>query len=316
MDSVIPKGGLETGLPDAADRSLANASNTGGSGGNNARRWLDWLPVFAGLGALYIPTYWSLWNGVWNSEEQGHGPLILAVVVWMIWQQRALLVTGTTAPRNALGWPVLVFGLLLYVVGRSQDILLFEVGSHIPVFAGVLLLTRGTAALRAFWFPLFFIVFMIPLPSVFVDALTGPLKRHVSEIAEHLLYAIGYPIARSGVTLTIGPYQLLVADACSGLHSLYSLSALGLLYLHLMKHVSVLRNAVLAMCILPIAFGANIVRVIFLVLVTFHLGDEAGQGFLHGFAGMVLFVAALLLLFVIDSALGLVFREHARATSK
>jgi exosortase len=156
---------------------------------------------------------------------------------------------------------------------------------------------------------------MIPLPGIIVDALTNPLKRHVSEIAEQLLYAVGYPIARSGVTLTIGPYQLLVADACSGMHSLYSLTALGLLYLYLMKHASLLRNAILAACIIPIAIGANIVRVIFLVLVTYHLGDEAGQGFLHGFAGMVLFIAALLLLFVIDSALGLVIRsKHSGAT--
>jgi exosortase B len=165
---------------------------------------------------------------------------------------------------------------------------------------------RGGVALRAFWFPVLFFVFMIPLPGMIVDALTNPLKRHVSEIAEVFLYAAGYPIARSGVTLTIGPYQLLVADACSGMHSLYSLSALGLLYLYLVKHGSLIRNAILALSILPIAFGANIVRVVFLVLVTYYLGDEAGQGFLHGFAGMVLFVAALLMIFLLDALLGVV----------
>jgi exosortase B len=165
------------------------------------------------------------------------------------------------------------------------------------------------------WFPLFFIVFMIPLPGIIVDALTNPLKRHVSEIAEFILYGVGYPIARSGVTLTIGPYQLLVADACSGLHSLYSLSALGLLYLYLMQHSSRLRNLIIGLAILPIAFGANIVRVIFLVLVTYHFGDEAGQGFLHGFAGMVLFVAALLSLFLLDSLLAAVGLQD-NATSR
>jgi exosortase B len=259
-----------------------------------------------------VPTFWDLSNTLWQREEHGHGPLILVVVAWLVWQNRSVLVEGQPQSRPALGWVFLLMGLLLYVVGRSQDILMFEVGSQIPVLAGVLLIKRGTVALRAMWFALFFVIFMIPLPGFFVDALTNPLKRHVSEIAEHLLYAIGYPIARSGVTLTIGPYQLLVADACSGLHSLYSLSALGLLYLHLMRHTSFIRNAILAACILPIAFGANIVRVMFLVLVTFHLGDEAGQGFLHGFAGMVLFVAALLLLFVIDGALGLVLKGKVK----
>jgi exosortase B len=272
------------------------------NGSLRSNPWWPLLPIALGLAALYIPTYISLWNGVWNTEEQGHGPLILGVVAWIAWQKRDSLIAGEPAPRGLLGWPLLIFGLLLYVLGRSQDILMFEVGSHIPVIAGALLVARGAKPVRALWFALFFIIFMIPLPGIIVDALTNPLKRHVSEIAEQLLYAVGYPIARSGVTLTIGPYQLLVADACSGMHSLYSLTALGLLYLYLMKHASLVRNAILAACIIPIAIGANIVRVIFLVLVTYHLGDEAGQGFLHGFAGMVLFMAALMLIIAADTA--------------
>ena len=281
-----------------------------------ANRWVAWIPIAIGLAALYFPTYVRLWNGVWNSEEQGHGPLILAVVAWLIWQQRAVLVEGEAKPNGALGWPLLVFGLLLYVLGRSQDILMLEVGSHIPVIAGAILTARGTKPLRTLWFPILFFVFVVPLPGIFVDALTGPLKRNVSEIAEHVLYTAGYPIARSGVTLTIGPYQLLVADACSGLHSLYSLSALGLLYMYLMQHQGVLRNLLLGAAILPIAFGTNILRVIFLVLVTYHFGDEAGQGFLHGFSGIALFVAALLLLFALDSALGILMKDKPARLAK
>jgi exosortase B len=268
-----------------------------------------WAPIAVGLCALYIPTYASLANGLWNTEEQGHGPLILAVIGWLMYQSKSMFLEADAQEAPIKGWTILLAGLLLYMLGRSQDILVFEVGSHIPVFAGLILIARGPSTLKKLWFPIFFFVFMVPLPGVVVDALTNPLKRHVSEIAEYLLYGAGYPIARSGVTLTIGPYQLLVADACSGLHSLYSLSALGLLYLHLMKHVSFLRNTLLAFCILPVAFGANVIRVIFLVLVTYHMGDEAGQGFLHGFAGMVLFVAALGLLFLIDAGVGLVLSD-------
>ncbi len=141
---------------------------------------------------------------------------------------------------------------------------------------------------------------MIPLPGFVVDAATGPLKQYISVIAEQVLYAAGYPIARSGVTLTVGPYQLLVADACSGLHSMFSLSAMGLLYLYLMQHTSTARNLIIMAAILPIAFVANIVRVMVLILVTYHMGDEAGQGFLHGFAGIMLFIIGLLFLFALD----------------
>jgi exosortase len=124
-----------------------------------------------------------------------------------------------------------------------------------------------------------------------------------------VLYAAGYPISRTGVILSIGQYQLLVADACSGLHSMFSLSALGTLFMYMMARTSRLHNAIMLAAILPIAFVANIVRVIVLVLVTYHLGDEAGQGFLHGTAGMVLMLVALGILFALDALLRVVLRE-------
>jgi exosortase B len=205
---------------------------------------------------------------------------------------------------------LLVFGLLLYVVGRSVGISIFEIGALVPILAGVLLAMRGWAALRAFWFLLLFIAYLVPLPSIFVDAVTGPLKNSVSAIAEQILYAAGYPIARSGVMLTIGQYQLLVADACSGLNSMFSLTAIGLLYLYLMRYKSWLHNGLILASLLPIAFCANIVRVMFLVLVTYHYGDAAGQGFLHGFSGIVLFTIALIIIVLLDAILARVIKPR------
>ncbi|HMM68510.1 MAG TPA: exosortase B, partial [Dokdonella sp.] len=234
--------------------------------------------------------------------------------------QRAVFMRDASAAPTrgeaAPGWTLLTVGLLAYALGRSQDILLFEIGSQIPVILGALLITLGMRAARALWFALFFLLFMIPLPGFVVDAATGPLKQYISVIAEQVLYAAGYPIARSGVMLTVGQYQLLVADACSGLHSMFSLSAMGLRYLYLMQHTSVARNVVIMAAILPIAFAANIVRVMVLVLVTYHLGDEAGQGFLHGFAGILLFVIGLLFLFVLDWVLGFIFPDRPRTRAQ
>jgi exosortase B len=142
---------------------------------------------------------------------------------------------------------------------------------------------------------------MIPLPGAIVDALSQPMKMAVSYVAELVLSNVGYPISRTGVVLQIGQYQLLVADACAGLHTLFTLEALGLLYLNLVRHESVARNVTLATLIVPISFTANVIRVMVLTLITYHFGDEAGQGFLHGFAGMVLFMAALILIIATDS---------------
>jgi exosortase B len=268
----------------------------------------EWLPVALGLGALYIPTFTDLGRTLWQTDEQAHGPIVLAIIAWMLWRTRQGWLNATTTPSPALGWVSLIFGLLVYIVGRSQGIIIFEVGSMIPILAGTLLIQRGWGAIGAIWFALLFVVFLIPLPSLVVDTLTGPLKQSVSVIAENFLYAAGYPIARNGVVLTIGQYQLLVADACSGLHSMFSLSALGLLYIYLMQPKEWWRNGILVASILPTAYVANIVRVMILVLVTYHFGDEAGQGFIHGAAGIILFVIALLALMGIDNVCGLIAR--------
>jgi len=280
-----------------------------------------WWPIILGLLVLYVPTYWTLANGLWNEEEYAHGPIVLVVSLFLIWQKREVFMESATGIRPgglevALGWTLLVVGLLAYALGRSQSIVIFEVGSQIPVILGALLITLGARSARALWFALFFLLFIIPLPGFIVDAATGPLKQNISVIAEQVLYAAGYPIARSGVTLTIGQYQLLVADACSGLHSMFSLSAMGLLYLYLMQHTSTARNLIIMATILPIAFVANIVRVMVLVLVTYHMGDEAGQGFLHGFAGIMLFVIGLLFLFVLDWVLGFIFPDRTRSVKQ
>ena len=283
--------------------------------GRGGADWLEWLPVAAGVLVLYLPTFYDLATTIWQSEEHAHGPIILAVIVWFIWEERKALLIATARTAPGPGYSLLVFGLLLYALGRSQGIILFEVGALAPILAGVLLATRGWEGLRALWFPLIFIVFLVPLPGFFVDALTVPLKQHVSEIAEQLLYAGGYPIARNGVVLIVGQYQLLVADACSGLNSMFSLSALGLVYLRLMRYPGWLHNGLIIASILPIAFGANIVRVMILVLVTYHLGDETGQGFTHSFAGMLLFMVALLMLLGLDGVIRLASaRWRGRAT--
>ena len=101
--------------------------------------------------------------------------------------------------------------------------------------------------------------------------------------------------------------MLFRSDACAGLTSMFTLEALGLLYMNLMNYTNVSRNVALAVLIIPISFAANIVRVMILVLVTYHFGDAAGKGFVHGFAGMVLFMTGLLMMVGTDRVLQLAF---------
>jgi exosortase B len=270
----------------------------------------EWSPVIAGLAMLFGPTLYDLFTGAWISAEQGHGPIIFFLSLWLIWRKWPQVKALAPAPGWA-GWPVLVTGLGLYLLGRSQHILMFEIGAILVVMVAVVLLKIGARALRVLWFPFFFMLFMVPLPGELVAAVTMPMKMAVSWVTEQLLFALGYPISRAGVVLQMGQYQLLVADACAGLQTLLTLEALGLFYLNLMRHPSALRNIALAVLIIPISFMANVIRVIALTLTTYYFGDAAGQGFLHGFAGMVLFFTALVLILAVDNALQWWLRRRA-----
>jgi exosortase B len=268
------------------------------------QKLLGWLPVTVGLLVLYLPSLIGLFRGIWSQDEQMHGPVVLGIACWLIYRKWPEMEAKRHQDNpTPWGWLFFAIALVLYVIGRSQSILLFEIGSLIWLLVGIVLVLRGPKSLKAQWFSLFFMLFMVPLPSPVVDTVTMPMKMAVSYAAENILYAVGYPIARTGVTLQIGQYVLLVADACAGLHTLLTLEALGLLYLNIVQRDSGFRNVGLAILIVPISFTANVIRVITLILITYHFGDEAGQGFLHGFAGMVLFISALLLIIGLDSAL-------------
>lgn len=271
----------------------------------SARSGLHWALVLAGFAALYAPTLRDLATAIWSTDEQGHGPVVLVLCLWLFWRQRESLAwpPGTDPTRAGWGWSLLALALLMHVFGRSQRILSAQALSALPALAGMLLLLRGPRPLKAMWFPLFFMLFLVPLPAALVETVTQPMKLAVSTVAANLLYGVGYPVARSGVILQVGPYQLLVADACAGLYTLFTLEAMGLLYLNVVRSASLWRNLALALLIVPISFAANVIRVIALALITYHLGDAAGQGFLHGLAGIVLFLSALLLIVACDSVL-------------
>jgi hypothetical protein len=95
-------------------------------------------------------------------------------------------------------------------VTRSQNILMIEVATQIPVLLGCLLLVGGWALARVFAFPLAFLIFSVPPPGWIMDALTVSLKARISDIVSNFLYALDYPVAQNGVMIMIGPYELMV----------------------------------------------------------------------------------------------------------
>jgi exosortase B len=263
-----------------------------------------WLLAFV---LFYGPTYVVLMRDTWSTDDQGHGPMIIAASAFLLWQRRNLIFAGEARPAVGAAIVMMLVSMVFYAIGHSQSVIELEAISQIPVLASVLLLTHGWSALRRAWFPLSFLLFSVPIPGAVTQMITMPLKLAVSTVANEVLYWAGYPIGRVGVMLTVGQYQLLVADACSGLNSLFTLEALGLLYMNVMNYTNRTRNTLLAVMIIPISFISNVTRVITLVLLTYYYGDEVGQGFAHNFSGMVLFGVALVLTYAFDQLLSIWF---------
>jgi exosortase B len=271
----------------------------------------DRRPLFI-LGALtltvlaaFVPTGLMLAAGPWQTEQEGHGPFILAIAAWVVWNKRGELKQAIFRPTPVAGWIVLIGGLLLMVLGRSQAVPAIEVASLLPILSGLILMTGGWSVLRILAFPVGILFFAVPPPGWLLDTLTLPLKASISDVVTRLLYALGYPIAQNGVVIMIGPYQLLVKDACAGMNSIFALSAIGIVYLYMVHHPSRLRNVLLLLSILPITIVANFLRVLALVLIAYHYGSGAIEGAVHEFTGLALFVVAFVIMLVVDSFFGL-----------
>lgn len=264
----------------------------------SARPW-DIAIAGLGLALLYLPTYYDLARGPWTDPHEAHGPFMLAIAFGaMIARRQALFVARDTAPLAGLA--TVLFGLVIYVLGRSQEFLVLETMSQIPVFGGTIVALRGWHGLRQLWFPVVFLGFSIVWPGFVIDKLTLPLKQWATDLTVFGLREVGYPIAHTGVIIAIGKYQLLVADACSGLNSMISLMSVGVLYLYMIQRAGVVRNAVILLAMPLIAFGANVLRIVALSLITYHFGNAWGQGFLHEFTGLFLFGVSLVGVFLLD----------------
>lgn len=263
------------------------------------RHWF----LLLGIAAMVVPTLVSLARGPWSLESGVHGPIVVATGLWLIFRRlpeiRRDMVPGS-ALLTATGLAVAVPA---YTFGRAFDFISIEVAALLLALLSVCYAIVGGKVIRSMWFPIFYLGFVIPIPGWLLDTVTQPLKILVSEVVTSVLTAFGYPIARVGVTLYVANYQLLVEDACAGLNSLVSLSAIGLFYVYMLRGSNWRYSILLLALVVPIAIAANIIRVAALVLITYHAGDAAAQGYLHNFAGMVTFTSALLFIFLVDKLL-------------
>lgn len=273
-----------------------------------------WIVIACVTFLSFSQTVYNLFVNIWSKDDQAYGPILFALSIWLFYVKRSQIihrVNKSSILTFSIGL-IYTFCLILNVVGISQNFIQLEVIALPIFFLATIRYWGADGQIKILAAPIIFLFLITPLPASMVDIVTQPMKIAVSWAAENILYRLGFPIAREGVILQIGQYKLLVADACSGLKSLFSLEAFGVAYLMIVKSTSVLRNCTLAALIIPISFISNTIRIVILALLTYYEGEAVAQGFLHQFSGIVLFAVAIAITVVVDKSIQILSNSKSR----
>jgi len=261
------------------------------------RAWIVWSAVLVALiGVLYAGVLKILVGQWWNEPDYGHGFLVPLFSGYGVWRQRERLFKIESKPAN-FGLLVMVGAVLLLLVGSLGAELFTSRISLLVLLAGIILFLGGWKVLRALSFPLAFLLLMIPIPAVIYNQITFPLQLIASRFATFWLELVQVPVLREGNVLILPNYSLEVVEACSGIRSLMTLITLAVAYGYLVEPRRWVRYS-LVILMIPIAIVSNAIRIMGTGVLTYRFGPKAAEGFFHEFSGWVIFLAALILMFV------------------
>jgi len=272
--------------------------------------------VWAGvLAALVVVLYAAVLKGLvgqwWEDSDYSHGFLVPLFSGYVLWRERERWASLRLRPAN-LGLLVMVGGIGLLLVGSLGAELFTSRFSLLVVLAGMVLYLGGWEALRAVWFPLAFLLLMIPFPTIIFNQITFPLQLLASRLATAGLELVQVPVLREGNVLVLPHYSLEVVEACSGIRSLMTLVTLAVAYGQLAERRRWVRYLLVGLMV-PGAIVSNAIRVMGAGVLTHHFGPQMAEGFFHEFSGWVIFLVALVFMFACHGVLRAVGRGRKSA---
>ncbi len=250
----------------------------------------------------YFPVLKNLILTWTNSDEYSHGFLIIPICFYIIWRKQKKL---TAIPLKPSFWGLLlaVCSLITYFLGYFAGISTLSSLTIVPFWAGVVIYLYGINMARSLSFPLFLLLFMIPIPSQIYSFLTVPLQLFVSKISVLLASNLGVPIFGEGNVIHLKDRTLEVVEACSGLRSLISLLTFSLIFGYFSLNANFLRG-VLFLSAIPVALLSNIVRVLIIVLAINYFDLDFTLAEFHTWFGLGIILLAAVILVAEKGILG------------
>lgn len=254
--------------------------------------------------ACYAPVLSALVRQWSNDADMSHGFFVPAISAWILWRRREELLAIKPRP-NWWGLALVLYGALQLLIATLGVELFLARSAFVISLIGVVWLLGGTIMLRKTAFPLFLLIFMVPIPAVIYNRITFPLQLLASRLADGALTLLSIPVLREGNILELPNQRLSVAEACSGIRSLLSLTFLSLVYGYFFEKTAWIRIT-LFLSTIPIAIVANASRVTLTGILT-QVKPELSEGFFHTASGWVIFMVALLILILLHRLIGLSF---------
>jgi exosortase len=279
-------------------------------------RTVSWVSI-AWFTALLVAAYFPILKFLvhqWSVDENvGHGFFVPLVAAYVAWKRREEMRALEFKPAW-WGVGVMLWGAAQGYFGMLGAELFLQRTAVLISLLGVLLVLGGTPLVRVLAFPLLLLPFMIPIPSVIYNQITFPLQMFASRVAEACLSLIGIPVLRDGNILELASKKLSVAEACSGIRSLLSLSFLSLVYAYFFDN-RVWMRWVLLISTAPIAILANAGRVTITGILS-QYDPELAHGFFHSLEGWIIFLTALVMLAGLHSLITHVCKRTAMETTR
>jgi len=248
---------------------------------------------------LYAPVIYDLIIFWWNSEEYSYGLLMPIVAGYIIYQQRHQLLSNTQISGAQFGYiwgsALLFVSCIIYIAAVIADIESIKRYTLILSFASVALNMGNWRLLRRVIFPLLLLLFSLPLPYLLGAILTTKMQLISSDLGVLLIRVMGLPVFQDGNVINMSGFQMLVAEACSGLRYLYPLMAIALIITYFYRGGFFLKLSIFLLAI-PITIGMNSLRIAITGLLIKLYGKQAAEGFLHDFEGWLVFAVAFILL--------------------
>ncbi len=263
------------------------------------------------LGLLYWHIGAKLVSDWYNIGDESHGFLVPFFALFLVWDKRRKLSAMLVRP-SWVGAPLVVLGCITLLLGVYGAELFLSRVSFLLILSGLIWTLCGRQIVRELLFPLAVLLLAIPFPTILFNQITFPLQLLASRLASGMLPLMGVPVLREGNVIQLPAMKLEVAEACSGIRSLMSLFTLSVFYGYFLERTTT-RRWIMALASIPIAVGANALRIVGTGLCVQYWDPSKGEGFFHEFSGWVMFLISLGFLYFVHRALQLVWPQRVPA---